>query len=149
ADLKNLSESPKDLGPLAEILSPKGANPDEYRASLEKFCATFPWSFVVIDRGSDYNPHKLEGGRPLTAGFHLMQGFFRDDGPLYDMILDDAARREIDELWRELDFITLAPMRQYRDFIFFERAEPPRFMFEAEFDFARSEDKDCVAEAKM
>src|SRR5207253_2570921 len=45
--------------------------------------------------------------------------------------------------------ITLAPMRQYADFIFFERAEPPRFMFEAEFDFARSEDKDCFAEAKM
>src|SRR5262249_7816817 len=31
----------------------------------------------------------------------------------------------------------------------FERAEPPRFMFEAEFDFARSEDKDCTSQAKM
>src|SRR5262249_15801175 len=27
--------------------------------------------------------------------------------------------------------------------------EPPRFMFEAEFDFARSEDKDATSEAKM
>ena len=40
-------------------------------------------------------------------------------------------------------------MRQYRDFIFFERAEPPRFLFEAEFDFARSEDKDATSEAKI
>ena len=40
-------------------------------------------------------------------------------------------------------------MRQYKDFIFFERAEPPRFMFEAEFDFARSEDKDATSEEKM
>ena len=31
-------------------------------------------------------------------------------------------------LWQELDFITLAPMRQYKHFIWFERAEPPRFM---------------------
>ena len=40
-------------------------------------------------------------------------------------------------------------MRQYKDFIFFERAEPPRFMREAEFDFARSEDKDATSEAKI
>src|SRR5262249_11376242 len=37
----------------------------------------------------------------------------------------------------------------YKDFIFFERAEPPRFMREAEFDFARSEDKDASAEVKL
>src|SRR5205807_10133551 len=83
------------------------------------------------------------------AGFHLMQGYFRDDEPLYDLILDHTDRRVLDALWHELNFITLAPLRQYADFIFFERAEPPRFMFEAEFDFARSEDKDCTAEAKM
>ena len=40
-------------------------------------------------------------------------------------------------------------MRQYRDFIFFERAEPPRFVREAEFDFARSEDKDATSQAKI
>jgi len=38
---------------------------------------------------------------------------------------------------------------QYKDFIFFERAEPPRFMRDAEFDFARSEDRDATSEAKM
>ena len=42
-----------------------------------------------------------------------------------------------------------SPMRQYQDFIFFERAEPPRFMQEARFDFARVEDKDSTSEAKM
>jgi hypothetical protein len=40
-------------------------------------------------------------------------------------------------------------MRQYKDFIFFERAEPPRFMIESAFDFARSEDKDATSEAKI
>src|SRR5262249_52024715 len=38
---------------------------------------------------------------------------------------------------------------QYKDFVFFERAEPPRFMIDAEFDFARSEDKDVTSEAKI
>jgi hypothetical protein len=78
-----------------------------------------------------------------------MQGYFRDDGPLCDLILDQPQRRELDTLWEELNFITLAPLRQYRDYIFFERAEPPRFMIDAEFDFARSEDRDCTSESKM
>ena len=78
-----------------------------------------------------------------------MQGYFRDDRPLYDLVLDDDGRRELDGLWDELNFVTGAPLRQYHDFIFFERAEPPRFMQEAEFDFARAEDKDAVSAAKI
>src|SRR5262249_48866722 len=76
-------------------------------------------------------------------------GYFRDDAPLCGLILDEAGRRELDALWEELDFITFAPLRQYRDYIFFERAEPPRFMQGAEFDFARSEDKDATSEAMI
>ena len=148
ADAKKLAAQVKDAD-LAAIVAPKDAKPTKLKASLERFCDIFPWTFVVIDRGHDNSGSGNGTTRPLTAGFHLMQGYFRDDGPLCDLILDDAGRREIDELWRELDFIALAPMRQYHDFIFFERAEPPRFMAEAEFDFARSEDKDCVAESKM
>ena len=56
---------------------------------------------------------------------------------------------KIDTLWDELHFVTGDPMRQYKDFIFFERAEPPRFMQEAAFDFARSEDKDATSESKI
>src|SRR5262249_61711763 len=83
------------------------------------------------------------------GGLPLMHCTVPDDGPWCELTLDEARRRELDALWQELDFVTLAPMRQYKDFIFFERAEPPRFMFEAEFDFARSEDKDAVSAEKM
>lgn len=119
------------------------------RASLERFCAVFPDTFVVTDRGPYFDPNAAGKGRPLTAGFHLMQGYFRDDRPLYELILSESERKEIDALWVELDFIARVPGRQYKDFIFFERAEPPRFMIDAEFDFARSEDKDASSEAKM
>ena len=50
-------------------------------------------------------------------------GYFRDDRPLYDLILDDTRRRELDELWRELDFITNAPARQLAGFVWFERTD--------------------------
>ena len=116
---------------------------------VKEFCRVFPDAFVVSDRPPYFDLKGGAQGRPLSAGFHLMQGYFRDDAPLCELVLDDAGRRELDRLWRELNFVTGAPMRQYRDFIFFERAEPPRYMRESAFDFARSEDKDSIRPAKI
>jgi hypothetical protein len=114
-----------------------------------RFCRVFPDAFVVTERAPYYDPGSSPKGRLLSAGFHLMQGYYRDDGPLYELVLDEAARREIDTLWEELHFITLDPVRQYKDFVFFERAEPPRFLYEAAFDFARPEDRDVTSEPKI
>lgn len=122
---------------------------EKLRKSLERYCQVFPDAFYIADRPPYFEPDSAPSGRLLTAGFHLMQGYFRDDAPLYELILDDAGRKELDGLWQELNFITGTPQRQYQDFIFFERAEPPRYMREAPFDFARSEDKDAGAEAKV
>jgi mono/diheme cytochrome c family protein len=123
--------------------------PGDADAVSARFYRLFPDAFVVTERAPYYDPESNPKGRLLSAGFHLMQGYYRDDGPLCEWILDERQRRELDALWQELDFVTLAPLRQYKDFVFFERAEPPRFMYDAEFDFARSEDKDVTAEAKM
>ena len=121
----------------------------DVRQAYEIFCRAFPDTFVVSDRGPYFDPKGAGQGRLLTAGFHLMQGYFRDDGPLYELVLDDAQQHELDALWRELDFVTLVPLRQYKDFIFFERAEPPRYMLEAKFDFALAADPEVVSEGKM
>jgi len=118
-------------------------------ADVRTFCRVFPSAFFLSERPPYFEEKAETQGRLLTAGFHLMQGYFRDDGPLRELILDEAGRRELDALWRELDFVALVPMRQYKDFIFFERGEPPRYMMERAFDFARSEDKDAVSDAKV
>jgi hypothetical protein len=153
SDLRKLAAQLKGAdAPLAKLFAVKAtdaATEKRVRGALERFCAVFPGVFFVSDRGPYYNPKEAGKGRLLTAGFHLMQGYFRDDAPLCELILNDRQRQELDGLWHELNFVTRVPMRQYKDFIFFERAEPPRFMFEAEFDFARSEDKDATSEAKM
>jgi hypothetical protein len=153
ADARKLAEqlqgADAELGKLFAV-EQKGAESErQLRGALERFCALFPDTFVVTDRGPYFDPKAAGQGRPLTAGFHLMQGYFRDDRPLCELILDDRQRRELDALWHELNFVTRAPMRQYKDFIFFERAEPPRFMHDAEFDFARSEDKDATSAARI
>jgi uncharacterized protein DUF1592/uncharacterized protein DUF1588/uncharacterized protein DUF1587/uncharacterized protein DUF1595/uncharacterized protein DUF1585/cytochrome c len=153
ADLRKLAEQLKAAdAAFADLLHIRQADAEterRHRAALERFCAVFPDAFVVTDRGPYFDPKAAGKGRPLTAGFHLMQGYFRDDEPLRELILNEQQRRELEALWFELNFITLAPQRQYKDFIFFERAEPPRFMYDAEFDFARSEDKDATTPAKI
>jgi hypothetical protein len=153
ADLRKMAAQLKGRdAPLAKLLKVTAADVEtekRLRGALARFCALFPDAFFVSDRGPYFDPNGAGQGRLLTAGFHLMQGYFRDDDPLCELILDEAQRHELVALWQELDFVTRVPMRQYKDFIFFERAEPPRFMREAVFDFARSEDKDAISEVKM
>ena len=155
ADFKKLAEQLNDkdagLADLFPLKKPDADTEQRLRGALERFCMVFPDTFVVSDRGPYFNPNDAGKGRPLTAGFHLMQGYFRDDQPLCGarFCRRPEATGTLMPWWFELDFITLVPMRQYKDFIFFERAEPPRFMFDAEFDFARSEDKDATSEEKM
>jgi mono/diheme cytochrome c family protein len=142
-------EAARDLVPRLEV-DPQSADAvDRQTAALREFCGLFPDAFFVDDRGPYFDPKGAGQGRLLTAGFHLMQGFFRDDQPLRELILDDAQVAELDRLWTELEFITDVLQRQYQDYIFFERAEPPQVIREAEFDFARSEDRDCSSTAKL
>ncbi len=123
---------------------------ERLRRSVAEFCSVIPDAFYVSERGRMHLKKKDRNkGRLLSAGFHLMTGFFRDDQPLYSLVLDEAGRKELDRLWSELDFVTRVPHRQFRDFVFFERAESPRFMKSEEFDFARSEDKDLTSVEKV
>ena len=126
-----------------------------YDESFKRFCALFPDVFYVSERGRMFltNPRDIasdaEGHRLLSAGFHSQMGYFRDDAPLYELALDQEQQRQLDGLWNDLDFITLAPVRQFRQFIWFERAEPPSFMVSAQFNAFRSEDDDITSAAKI
>jgi cytochrome c553 len=143
-----------ELGATFDPPDPALAIPDEasrprYEAAFGRFCEVFPDAFYVAQRGRTQldqpkdRREREERGRLLSAGFHNMFGFFRDDQPLYQRILDAPARRELDELWRELDFITRAPQRQHADFLFYERGES-RTLRGPAFDFIRAEDRSAV-----
>lgn len=122
-----------------------------FEAAFKRFCSSFPDAFYVSERGRDYvgKPKaEQEKGRLLSAGFHSMMGYFRDDLPLMELILNEGQQQQLDRLWQELDFVANAPIRQYTGFVWFERAES-RYFREEEFDFARSEDKDVTSEAKI
>lgn len=101
-------------------------------ASAGKFCDTFPNRFFYVDRE-----------RGLAAGFHLVEGFFRDDRPLVQKVLSEQQNAELDRLWRDLDFVTNSTETLLRGFVWFERAER-HVLHDKRFDFLRSEDPKLV-----
>jgi hypothetical protein len=128
---------------------------EKYQAGFRQFCAIFPDAFYVAERARMFISNErniqtdLEGHRLLTAGFHSQTGYFRDDKPLYDLVLDSDQQRELDRLWDEFNFTTKAPFRQMTGFVWFETAEPPSFMLNPVFADFRSADDSLLTESKL
>jgi hypothetical protein len=105
--------------------------------SAERFCGTFPNRFFYVD-----------GARGLAAGFHLVDGFFRDDLPLMQKVLNERQQQELDQLWRELDFATKSAETLLRGFVWFERSER-HVLHDEQFDFLRAEDPRLVEDQML
>jgi hypothetical protein len=101
-----------------------------YEDAFTRFCALFPDRFYVSERGRMFltNAREIasdaEGHRLLSAGFHSQMGYFRDDRPLYELVLDPAEQRQLDGCGTSR-FHTLAPVRRSSSSSGLERAEPP------------------------
>lgn len=116
------------------LLRPDSQLASGLAASNDRFCQAFPNRFYYVD-----------ANRGLAAGFHLVEGFFRDDQPLVEKVLSEAERKELDRLWNELDFVTESVETLLRGFVWFERAER-HVLHDKRFDFLRSEDPLLVEE---
>jgi hypothetical protein len=110
---------------------------DAFKAECMTFCRLFPNRFVYVD-----------DIRGLSAGFHLIEGFFRDDQPLCKHVLTDSENKELDRLWNELDFGTQIAERMLRGFVFFERSER-NFMKHKDFDSFKEEDPELTTLASV
>jgi hypothetical protein len=87
-----------------------------YEAAFARFCRVFPDMFYMQERGRSYFDTTKDRGRYLSAGFHSLLGYFRDDQPLYELMLDAQQQKELDEMWLELDFVAAANSRMYVEF---------------------------------
>src|SRR5262249_4085903 len=76
-----------------------------YEAAFARFASVFPDKFYITERGRYFPDDSEDKGRLLSAGYHNVMGFFRDDTPLIELILDEKGRRELDRLWDEFDYI--------------------------------------------
>ena len=87
-----------------------------YEKAFAQFSRVFPDMFYMQERGRNYFDTTKDRGRLLDAGFHSLMGYFRDDQPLYELLLDDAQQAELDELWLEMDVVASTTARMYAQF---------------------------------
>ncbi len=124
-----------DFGNL--LVDPNSSLAAELRESAARLCRTFPNRFVYVD-----------DTRGLSAGFHLIEGVFRDDTPLCKLVLSDEENRQLNRLWDELYFGTGMTEKMLRGFVFFERSER-NFLKHADFDSFKEEDPELVKDATL
>lgn len=96
-----------------DLLVPVGQRA-RYEAAMQRFSSVFPDKFYLRERGRFYPVDvDTDKGRYLSAGLHNMMGYFRDDTALNELILDDKAKKEIDTLWQEFEYISDFTRRTY------------------------------------
>ena len=99
----------------ADLFVPAGQRA-RYEAAWGRFCSVFPDMFYKESRGRNYFRTGKDEGRYLSAGFHNVMGYFRDDRPLFELLLDKEQQATLDEMWRAMDFIASINIRTYVEF---------------------------------
>ena len=89
-----------------------------YQASFARFASVFPDAFYISERGRYFPDDSNDKGRFLSAGYHNVMGYFRDDTALKELILDEKGIEDIDRLWDEFDFIGDYTGRTWDQFYF-------------------------------
>jgi hypothetical protein len=89
-----------------------------YQAAFEKFANVFPDNFYIRERGRYFPDDSQDKGRLLSAGYHNVMGYWRDDTPLSELILDENGQKRLERLWTEFDFIADHTNRTWAQFYF-------------------------------
>ena len=87
-----------------DLVVPK-AERSRYEASFARLASVFPDTFYVSERGRYFPDDSEDKGRLLSASYHNTMGYFRDDTPLMELILDEKGQKELERLWDEFDFV--------------------------------------------
>ena len=104
------------------IRFPAGQRP-RYEAAFARFANLFPDAFYISERGRFFPDLTQDTGRLLSAGFHNVMGYYRDDQALRELILDPKQTAELETLWREFDFIADHTIRTYTQYYFNQSGE--------------------------
>jgi Protein of unknown function (DUF1592)/Protein of unknown function (DUF1588)/Protein of unknown function (DUF1587)/Protein of unknown function (DUF1595)/Protein of unknown function (DUF1585) len=99
------------------------AERSRYEASFSRFASVFPDTFYVTERGRYFPDDSDDKGRLLSAGYHSVIGFFRDDTPLMELILDEKGQQQINRLWDEFEFIADYTARTFVQYYFNQSGE--------------------------
>ncbi|MEX2304327.1 MAG: DUF1592 domain-containing protein [Bryobacterales bacterium] len=87
----------------ADLVVP-AAERARYEDSFRRFAAVFPDEFYIPERGRFFPDDSSDKGRFLSAGYHNVMGYFRDDTALMELILDEKGQQRLNRLWDEFDY---------------------------------------------
>jgi hypothetical protein len=106
----------------ADLVIPAGER-GRYQASFARFASIFPDAFYVSERGRYFPDDSDDKGRLLSASYHNTMGYFRDDTPLMELILDENGRKELNRLWNEFDFAAAYTARTFVQYYYNQSGE--------------------------
>jgi mono/diheme cytochrome c family protein len=106
----------------SDLIVPDGRR-EQYEAAFSRFSEVFPDAFYISERGRFYPDNSEDKGRLLSAGYHNVMGYFRDDTALIELVLDDRGKAELDGLWDEFDFIADFTKRTWVQYFFNQSGE--------------------------
>ena len=99
------------------------AQRSKYEAAFARFATVFPDTFYITERGRYFPDDSEDKGRLLSAGYHSVMGFYRDDAPLMQLILDEKGQKQLDRLWAEFDYIADFTARTFVQYFFNQSGE--------------------------
>lgn len=105
-----------------DLIVPDGER-ERYEAAFARFADVFPDAFYIKERGRFFPDDSEDKGRLLSAGYHNVMGYWRDDTPLIELILDEKGKQELDRLWIEFDFIAGFTTRTWVQYYFNQSGE--------------------------
>ncbi len=106
----------------ADLVVP-AAERRRYELSFARFASVFPDAFYITERGRYFPDDAEDKGRLLSAGYHSVMGFFRDDRPLMELILDAKGQKELNSLWDEFEFTANITARTWAQYFFNQSGE--------------------------
>jgi Protein of unknown function (DUF1592)/Protein of unknown function (DUF1588)/Protein of unknown function (DUF1587)/Protein of unknown function (DUF1595)/Protein of unknown function (DUF1585) len=104
-------------------LTVPAADRKRYEAAFTRFASVFPDAFYVKERGRYFPDDSEDKGRLLSASYHNTMGYFRDDTPLMELILDENGVKQLDRLWDEFDFSANYTSRTWVQYFFNQSGE--------------------------
>ncbi len=112
----------KNRLPDMDLVVPK-AERAQYEAAFARFANVFPDVFYVSERGRFFPDDSEDKGRLLSAGYHNVMGYWRDDQPLQELILDEAGKKQLERLWTEFDFVGDYTIHTWTQYFFNQSGE--------------------------
>jgi len=105
-----------------DLIVPDGER-ERYETAFAEFSSVFPNEFFISERGRFFPDDSADKGRLLSAGYHNVMGYARDDTALKELILSDEEIAQLDRLWDEFEFIGDYTGRTWDQYFFNQSGE--------------------------